>query len=142
MSKRLFTATSSAQGGRTGTVTLGRDASVLPLRRPHTSESGTDPEELFAAGYAACFASALGGVARAEHADVQAAVITAHVSLHMTDTRDYFLSVVLEGDLPGLSEDTALRLMQAAHAVCPYSNAVRGNVDVQLTLKAATPQES
>ena len=94
----------------------------------------TNPEQLFAAGYAACFHSALRTVARAEKADVSDSAVGARVSLGSNDSGGFELAVVLEISLPALSADDAQALTAAAHQVCPYSNATRGNIDVTLTL--------
>jgi Ohr subfamily peroxiredoxin len=93
---------------------------------------GTNPEQLFAGGYAACFESALRLVARTQKKPLRDTGITAHVTLNMTDEKKYVLSVELHGKVEGLSKDETLALMRAAHEVCPYSNATRGNVDVKL----------
>jgi Ohr subfamily peroxiredoxin len=94
--------------------------------------SGSNPEQLFAAGYAACFESALRLVARLQKKPLQDARITAHVSLNALDGGQYALGVELHGHVEGLTADETRVLMQAAHEVCPYSRATRGNVDVKL----------
>jgi Ohr subfamily peroxiredoxin len=95
---------------------------------------GTNPEQLFAIGYAACFESALGVVGRREHADVGDVSVDSRVSLQPTEDRGFKLAVVLDVSLPQVADsERAVRLVAAAHKVCPYSNATRGNVDVQLT---------
>ena len=94
----------------------------------------TNPEQLFAAGSAACFHSALRTVARAEKADVSDSAVGARVSLGSNDSGGFERAVVLEISLPALSADDAQALTAAAHQVCPYSNATRGNIDVTLTL--------
>jgi Ohr subfamily peroxiredoxin len=94
--------------------------------------AGTNPEQLFAAGYAACFESAMRTVARKQKRPLADASVTGHVSFNVTDKGKYVLSVELHGKVEGLSRDEAQVLMQAAHEVCPYSNATRGNIEVKL----------
>jgi Ohr subfamily peroxiredoxin len=96
---------------------------------------GTNPEELFAVGYAECFESALGVVGRRERAEVGDVSIDSRVSLLPTKERGYSLAVELDVTLPQvLDPDQAARIVAAAHQVCPYSNATRGNIDVTLTV--------
>jgi osmotically inducible protein OsmC len=95
---------------------------------------GTNPEELFAVGYAACFEGALGVVARRAKADPGDVAIDSAVSLSPNGQGGFVLSVGLDVTLPGISDTaSAVELVRAAHAVCPYSNATRGNIDVALT---------
>jgi Ohr subfamily peroxiredoxin len=94
---------------------------------------GTNPEQLFAIGFAACFESALQGVARRTKQDVGDIAIDSTVTLSPTPARTYQLGVTLDVHLPGIeSADAAEALVRAAHEVCPYSNATRGNIDVIL----------
>jgi Ohr subfamily peroxiredoxin len=95
---------------------------------------GTNPEQLFAVGYAACFESALGAVARRERIEVGDVSIDSRVSLLPTAERGFKLAVELNVTLPQVDDpEQAGRLVAAAHQVCPYSNATRGNIDVTLT---------
>ncbi len=95
---------------------------------------GTNPEQLFAVGYAACFESALGVVGRRERAEVGDVSIDSRVSLLPTAERGFILAVELDVTLPQVRDrEQAARLVTAAHHVCPYSNAIRGNIDVTLT---------
>ncbi|GIF77666.1 organic hydroperoxide resistance protein [Asanoa siamensis] len=95
---------------------------------------GTNPEQLFAVGYAACFESALAGVARRARTDAGDAAIDARVSLLPTGTGGYTLAVELDVTLPSITDETQARdLVRAAHEHCPYSNATRGNIEVTLT---------
>jgi len=95
---------------------------------------GTNPEQLFAVGYAACFESALGVVGRRERAEVGDVSIDSRVSLLPTAERGFILAVELDVTLPQVRDrEQAARLVAAAHHVCPYSNATRGNIDVTLT---------
>jgi Ohr subfamily peroxiredoxin len=138
--KTLYTAVATAHGGREGHVKSDDGVLDLDLRMPKglggsspaLGGSASNPEQLFAAGYAACFESALRLVARLQKKPVQDARITAHVSLNATDAGKYVLGVELHGHIDGLSTEETSALMHAAHEVCPYSNATRGNIDVKL----------
>jgi osmotically inducible protein OsmC len=99
---------------------------------------GTNPEELFAVGYAACFESALAAVARRRKLEPGDVAIDSEVSLHPTEERGFQLGVVLAVTLPSIEDDeTAVELVKAADLVCPYSNATRNNVEVRLTANGA-----
>jgi lipoyl-dependent peroxiredoxin len=134
--KTLYTAVATVHGGREGHVKSDDGVLDLDLRIPKSmggpGGAGSNPEQLFSAGYAACFESALRLVARLQKKPLQDARITAHVSLVASDAGQYGLGVELHGHIDGLSTDETLSLMQAAHEVCPYSRATRGNVDVKL----------
>ncbi|MGW0455275.1 MULTISPECIES: organic hydroperoxide resistance protein [Gordonia] len=136
--KALYTAEALATGeGRDGHARTSDGQLDLDLAIPKElggPGGATNPEQLFAAGYAACFHSALRAVARAEKADVSDSAVGARVSLGANDSGGFELAVVLEISLPALSADDAQALTAAAHQVCPYSNATRGNIDVTLTL--------
>jgi Ohr subfamily peroxiredoxin len=106
--------------------------SPFDLSRP--GDSGTNPEQLFAAGYAACFESALRLAARREGLPLRDAGITALVSLNTSEDKQYSLDVELHGRIDGVSREQGLALMQAAHAICPYSKATLGNIDVKLSV--------
>jgi len=133
----LYTAQATAQGGREGEVVS--DDGVLDLQLVLPQELGgpggdaTNPEQLFAAGYAACFHSALKRVAGQDKIDVTGSSITARIGLGLQDSA-FGLAVTLVGAFPTLDEATGRELMDKAHQVCPYSNATRGNVEVQLQL--------
>jgi lipoyl-dependent peroxiredoxin len=136
--KTLYTAEALATGegrdghGRTSDGKLDLDLATPP--ELGGSGNGTNPEQLFAIGYAACFHSALRLVARAEKADVSDSAVGARVSLGQLDSGGFGLAVELEITLPNLDHDTAQALTEKAHQVCPYSNATRGNIDVTLTV--------
>jgi lipoyl-dependent peroxiredoxin len=134
----LYTAHATAIGGRNGSV-KSDDATIdLPVTMPKglggAGEPGTNPEQLFAAGYAACFGSALALVARMQKVTTGPVHITAHVSIGKAG-EGFGLAVELEGHMPDLAHEQAEALMQAAHQVCPYSNATRGNIEVTLSVK-------
>jgi len=96
-------------------------------------ESGTNPEQLFAVGYAACFEGALGAVARRAKAEVGDVAIDSKVNLQAEDDRTFGISVVLDISLPSVDGETAVELVREAHKVCPYSNATRGNIEIALS---------
>ncbi len=131
----LYTAQATARGGREGEVVS--DDGVLDLQLVLPKELGgpggeaTNPEQLFAAGYAACFHSALKRVAGQDKIDVAGSSITARIGLGLQGSA-FGLAVTLVGAFPTLDEATGRELMDKAHQVCPYSNATRGNVEVQL----------
>ena len=131
----LYTAEATARGGREGEVVS--DDGVLDLSLTLPKELGgpggdhTNPEQLFAAGYAACFHSALKRVAGKQKVDVHESSITAQVALGI-DGQAFGLAVTLVGRFPTLEEPAAHQIMEAAHQVCPYSRATRGNIEVAL----------
>lgn len=137
MAKKLYTAEATVTGGRTeGHGSTSDGALDLQLRTPKElggDGDGTNPEQLFAVGYAACFESALGVVARREGAEVGDVSIDSRVSLLPTEERGFKLAVELDVNLPQVQDaEQAKRVVAAAHKVCPYSNATRGNIDVTL----------
>jgi Ohr subfamily peroxiredoxin len=134
--KPLYTATVTASGGRDGKIDAAEPPLSLPLSSPKSlggpGGDATNPEQLFAAGYAACFLSALKLVARMQKTPVDDATITAEVTLGKNDAGAYTLAVLLKGKLPDKSREEAQALLAAAHQVCPYSHATRGNIPVEL----------
>ncbi|MEA2196800.1 MAG: lipoyl-dependent peroxiredoxin [Solirubrobacteraceae bacterium] len=138
MARELYTAEAVVTGGRAEGHGRTSDGELeVDLRTPPEmggKGGGTNPEELFAVGYAACFESALGVIGRRERAEVGDVSITSHVSLIPTEERGFSLAVGLDVTLPQVSDPAeAVRIVAAAHEVCPYSNATRGNIDVILT---------
>jgi Ohr subfamily peroxiredoxin len=134
----LYTAIATASGREGRAVTSDRrlDVMLAPPKEMGGSGEGTNPEQLFAAGYAACFASALNLVARQAKTDVSDASVTAEVGLGKNDAGGYGLSVTLRVELPDhLHGETGQALVEAAHQVCPYSNATRGNIPVSLVIE-------
>lgn len=136
--KPMYTARATATGGRAGHVVSADGILDLDLRPP--AEMGgpggaTNPEELFAAGYAACFQSALATVGRRQGVDTSASTVEADVTIGTIGGGAYGLAVALRVAIPGVDADTVTSLTEAAHQVCPYSNATRGNIEV--TLEAA-----
>jgi len=134
--KTIYTAIATVHGGREGHVRSDDGVLDLDLRIPKSmggpGGAGSNPEQLFAAGYAACFESALRLVARQQKKPLSDARVTAHVSLIANDAGRYGLGVELHGQVEGLSSEETRDLMQAAHEVCPYSRATHGNIDVKL----------
>jgi Ohr subfamily peroxiredoxin len=138
MAKPLYTAEATVTGGRAeghGRTTDG--VLDLQLRIPADmggDGGGTNPEQLFAVGFAACFESAIGVVARRERAEVGDVLIDSRVTLSPTADRGFGIGVELDVALPQVTDpDQATRIVEAAHQVCPYSNATRGNIEVKLT---------
>ena len=141
MSKAIYTAEAHVTGGRADGHGKTSDGELeVDLRLPAEmggQGGGTNPEELFAVGYAACFEGALGAVARREKLEVGDVAIDSKVSLHPGPERTFILSVELDVTLPSVEGDAAVDLVREAHKVCPYSNATRGNIDVTLTANGA-----
>jgi lipoyl-dependent peroxiredoxin len=136
--KTLYTAEALTTGeGRDGKARTSDGKLDLDLAIPKEmggSGNGTNPEQLFAVGYAACFHSALRLVGRQENADVSDSAVGARVSIGQIDNGGFGLAVELEITLPNVDADTAQQLAEKAHQVCPYSNATRGNIDVKLVV--------
>lgn len=134
----LYTTSVTAVGGRAGTVRSSDGILDLALAMPRElggPGGATNPEQLFAAGYAACFENAVIHVTRAQADKVRDndISVTGHVGLAPAGA-GFSLSVTLDVTIAGLDQAKAEEIVHAAHAVCPYSNAVRGNVDVQLNV--------
>lgn len=139
LSKVLYTATATATAGREGRAKTddGKlDVALAPPPSLGGNGNGTNPEQLFAAGYSACFGSAVMHVAREKKLKTGPVAITAQVSLGPAEGGPGFaLKVALSAAIPELSREEGLALLEAAHQVCPYSNATRGNISVDLTLE-------
>jgi lipoyl-dependent peroxiredoxin len=136
--KPFYTAVGTAEGGRDGrahTSDGALDVRLVPPRQTTAAPAGTNPEQLFAVGYAGCFQSAMQHVAREQGLSTEGSTVTARVGIGPRDDGPGFgLAVALEASLPALDRETAERLVAAAHTVCPYSNATRGNIEVTLTV--------
>ncbi|MFF5722496.1 organic hydroperoxide resistance protein [[Kitasatospora] papulosa] len=131
-----YTAVATAENGRDGRVSTddGKlDVVVNPPKEMGGSGAGTNPEQLFAAGYSACFQGALGVVARQEKADITGSTVTASVSIGRTEAGGFGLEVAISASIPNVDTATARALVEKAHQVCPYSNATRGNIKVELS---------
>ncbi|MFF0289379.1 organic hydroperoxide resistance protein [Streptomyces sp. NPDC005262] len=134
----LYTAVATATHGREGRAVTSDGKLDLQLAIPVEmggSGQGTNPEQLFAAGYAACFASALGLVGRQAKIDVSDAAVTGEVGIGKQG-EGFGLAVTLRVELPAtVDEATGRKLVEQAHQVCPYSNATRGNIPVELVIE-------
>jgi osmotically inducible protein OsmC len=138
MAKVLYTAEAHVVGGRAEGHGKTSDGNLeVDLRLPKEmggQGDGTNPEELFAVGYAACFEGALGAVSRRIKQDLGEVAIDSKVSLLPTEERGFKLAVELDVTLPGVTDPAqAKEVVAAAHQVCPYSNATRGNIEIALT---------
>jgi len=139
--KALYTAQATSTGGRTGSTESSDGKIKLQLSTPKElggdSGPGTNPEQLFAAGYSACFIGAMKAVARMQKLTLPAEVsITADVSIGPLSGKAgaYGIAVSLAVSVPGQDRSVTEALVKAAHEVCPYSNATRGNIDVALSV--------
>ena len=133
--KLLYTARTHTVGGRDHGAARSSDGNLdVRLSPPGSGRPGTNPEQLFAAGWSACFEGALAHVARSRKIALPAEPeIDAEVDLNMADD-GFFLRARLNVALPGLDRDVAETLVEEAHRACPYSKATRGNIDVAVTL--------
>ncbi|MGG1573431.1 organic hydroperoxide resistance protein [Fictibacillus sp. NRS-1165] len=137
MDQGLYTAKATAQGGREGRVLSDDGKLDLKLSMPKELQGaggdGTNPEQLFACGYAACYQSALQLVARKQKVDVSDSKVTANVTIGKDSENGGFkLAVELEVAIPGQDQENVQKLADEAHQVCPYSKATRGNIDVEI----------
>jgi lipoyl-dependent peroxiredoxin len=136
LEKRLYTARATATGGREGAVKTDDGAVDLALVPPAAlggKGAGANPEQLFAAGYAACFGSAVAHVARVQKLTPGPISISAEVTLGSVG-QGFGLAVELVASIPELPREQAQALVDTAHQVCPYSNATRGNIEVNVRL--------
>jgi lipoyl-dependent peroxiredoxin len=138
MAKAIYTAQATVTGGRAQGHGVTSDGALdVQLKTPPEMGGegrGTNPEQLFAVGYAACFESALGVVGRRQRAEVGDVTIDSRVSLIPIENRGFGIAVELEVTLPQVTDpEQAVAIVAAAHEVCPYSNATRGNIDVTLS---------
>jgi Ohr subfamily peroxiredoxin len=133
--KTLYTARATAHGGRSGHAVSSDgilDVKLAPPAQMGGEGGATNPEQLFAAGYAACFQSALAVVGRRATVDTSGSLVEADVSIGTIAGGGYGLAVVLRITIPDVDRETVRMLAEAAHKVCPYSNATRGNIEVTL----------
>jgi Ohr subfamily peroxiredoxin len=138
MANPIYTAEATVTGGRIaghGRTSDGElDVQLRPPKAAGGDGGGTNPEQLFAVGYAACFEGALATVGRRRRVEIGDVSIDSRVSLMARENRTFGIEVALDVTLPGIDDPAeAADIVAAAHLVCPYSNATRGNVDVQLT---------
>jgi len=138
LDKILYTATATAKGGREGHVRSSDGLVDIDLRLPKEmggAGGGSNPEQLFAAGYAACFEGAVRHVASQRKIKLNDASVTAHVGIGPREPTGFGIAVELDVSLPGVERSVAQELVNTAHNdICPYSHATRGNVDVQIKL--------
>jgi len=136
--KTLYTAEVTATGGRSGHVKSSDGVIDMDVTVPEGlggKGGASNPEQLFAAGYASCFQSALMLVAGKQRINLEKeSTVTAHVSLNQLDNDNYGLSVKLDVDLKGIDKEQAKQLVDQAHEVCPYSVGTRGNINVELNV--------
>lgn len=131
----VYTTTATVTGGREGHARSNDgllDVSLTGAREMGGPGTGTNPEQLFAAGYAACFQSAMTGVGERHEVDTSASTVVGTVTLGKAEDGGWGLAVTLTVAIPGLDHDATMRLIEEAHRVCPYSRAIDGNVAVTL----------
>jgi len=129
-----YTAIATTTAGRNGHVDSSDGVLHLDLAMPGSGKANaTNPEQLFAAGYSACFGSAILAVAGAGKLKPEGVQVTAEVTL-VIEGHDYSIAVKLKAKIDGVSREEAEKLLHAAHQVCPYSKATRGNIPVELVL--------
>lgn len=145
MARVLYTAEAHVTGGRAdGHGRTSDGALEVDLRTPAEmggEGGGTNPEQLFAVGYAACFEGALGVIARRHKAEVGDVEIDSKVALVATEERTFSIAVELHVTMPSVDGELAVDLVRGAHRVCPYSNVTRGNVEVVLTANGALVED-
>lgn len=136
--KKMYETTAKAVGGRAGRVESEAPKFSASLSTPRemggAGGEGTNPEQLFAAGYSACFDSALNLVANQKRIKIEGSEVTAHVSFGVADDGGFALAVKLDVLVKGVERETAVQLVETAHSVCPYSRATSGNIHVELNV--------
>ncbi|MCI9727358.1 Ohr family peroxiredoxin [Proteus mirabilis] len=128
-------ATATATGGRSGTSTLNDGSFSVQMVRPDSDEDGVNPEQLFALGYAACFDSAMEITAKQLKLNAKGAKTSIEVGIGQRSGGGYGLDLDITAHLLGMAREDAQRLVEATHQLCPYSNAIRGNIDVRLHIE-------
>ena len=136
--KTLYTTSVTAKGGRDGHIKSENGILELDVRTPKAlggaSDDFANPEMLFAAGYSACFDSALNLVIRKSRIETGETTVNAKVSIGQIENGGFGLAVELDVNIPGVSQEEAQSLIEKAHQVCPYSNATRNNIEVKLAV--------
>ncbi|QIX63562.1 organic hydroperoxide resistance protein [Hymenobacter lutimineralis] len=135
--EKIFTAQAKAKGGRDGQVTSDDNVLNIALSTPKAmggpgKTGATNPEQLFAAGYAACFEGALGVAARQAGVRLNDVTVEAFIGFGQAEDGGYGISADLHVNIPGVEQAQAQQLVEAAHGICPYSRATRGNIEVTL----------
>ena len=135
-SKVLYTAKTHVSGGRENGIARSSDGRLdMRLGVPGTARIGTNPEQLFAAGWSACFESAIGLIVQKKRIKLDGDVaIDAEVDLNLSEVDGFSLTARLNVRIPGVERDVAQALIEEAHQICPYSKATRGNIDVSIRL--------
>ncbi|UOQ76515.1 organic hydroperoxide resistance protein [Hymenobacter sp. 5516J-16] len=136
--EKIFTAQAKAKGGRDGHVTTNNNVLDVDLSTPKEmggpgKAGATNPEQLFAAGYAACFEGALGVAARQAQVKLDNVTVEAFIGFGKAEDGGYGISADLHVNIPGVEQAQAEQLVEAAHGICPYSRATKGNIEVNLT---------
>ena len=136
--KNLYTAHVHTVGGREGAALSSDHQLDIRLAPPGSNQAGTNPEQLFAAGWSACFEGALGLAAKEGGILLPAeTAVDAEVNLHFGEAEGYFLTAQLKVSIPGLAEDVAQSLIERAHETCPYSKMTNGGIDASVVLAVA-----
>jgi lipoyl-dependent peroxiredoxin len=133
MEKKLYTATVNVQGGREGKAVSSDEKLNVDLRYPKElggNGAGTNPEQLFAAGFAACFEGAMGTVLRKKNIKTEGITIASHVTLGKDASDGYVLAITMDITIKGVETSVAEEIVAEAHQVCPYAKATRGNIEV------------
>lgn len=133
--KIFYKTAATATGGRSGTSTLNDGSFSVQMVRPDSDEDGVNPEQLFALGYAACFDSAMEITAKQLKLNAKGAKTSIEVGIGQRAGGGYGLDLDITAHLLGMAREDAQRLVEATHQLCPYSNAIRGNIDVRLHIE-------
>lgn len=136
--KTLYTTAATATGGRNGKVTSENGVLNIDVKMPKAlgglNDEYLNPEMLFAGGYAACFDSALNMIIKSEKIKTGMTTVTANVAIGQLENAGFGLAAELHANIPGVTREVAQQLIEKAHAVCPYSNATKENMEVKLTV--------
>ena len=133
--KIFYKTAATATGGRSGTSTLNDGSFSVQMVRPDSDEDGVNPEQLFALGYAACFDSAMEITAKQLKLNAKGAKTSIEVGIGQRSGGGYGLDLDITAHLLGMAREDAQRLVEATHQLCPYSNAIRGTIDVRLHIE-------
>jgi Ohr subfamily peroxiredoxin len=144
LTSKVYATTVTVTGGREGHAVSDDGILDVQLRRPKLNgiSAGTNPEQLFAAAWGGCFQSALMAVARNSGDDVSGSTVTVEISQGPDSQGGYGLAATIVVDIPGMQQEKAQELANAAHQMCPYSKATRGNIDVEITAHSHTTEQS
>ncbi len=140
----LATEQASATAGREGRAKSEDGKIDMAISPPGSNGAGTNPEQLFAAGYSACFGQAVKAMAQKHDIkiDANALEISTTVRLHKGEDGGFFIDATLDAHIPGVSDEEAQTLVEAAHQICPYSKATRGNIEVTLQVSGTTVKQA